>query len=419
MSLFGAMRTSVSGMNAQSFRVSTVADNIANTSTTGYKRASTEFETVLGNSVVRDYASGGVVTQFRHAIDEQGTLQKTSNATDLAVEGNGFFIVQRPNGAPYLTRAGSFVPDGDGKLVNTAGYALMGYDSSGSLSGGAANGLSGLQTVNINQLALVTTPTTEGLLSANLPSTTATIAAAQLPSANAAGAQYSAKTSLVTYDNLGAKVQLDVYYSKTGTNAWEMSVYDASTAASGGGFPYSSAALTTSNLTFDSANGKLATPAAGTLNIAIPNGQALSLNIGDTTQLAANFGVAQANTNGNAPSSLDHVEIGTNGVLAAIYKDGTRIEKFRIPLAQVVSPDNLLPLDGNVFAESLTSGAINVGTAGQGALGSIMSSTLEGSTVDLGGELTTMIEAQRSYSANSKVFQAGSDMIDVLMNLKV
>ena len=238
MSLFGAMRTSVSGMNAQSFRVSTVADNIANTSTTGYKRASTEFETVLGNSVVRDYASGGVITQFRHAIDEQGTLQRTSSATDLAVEGNGFFIVQRPNGAPYLTRAGSFVADGDGKLVNTAGYALMGYDLAGSSSGGAANGLSGLQSVNINQLALVTTPTTKGLLSANLPSAANVIAAAQLPSANAAGAQFSAKTSLVTYDNLGAKVQLDVYYAKTGANAWDMSVYDASTAASGGGFPY-------------------------------------------------------------------------------------------------------------------------------------------------------------------------------------
>ena len=419
MSLFGAMRTSVSGMNAQSFRVSTVADNIANTSTTGYKRASTEFETVLGNSVVRDYASGGVVTQFRHAIDEQGTLQRTSSATDLAVEGNGFFIVQRPNGAPYLTRAGSFVADGDGKLVNTAGYALMGYDLAGSSSGGAANGLSGLQSVNINQLALVTTPTTKGLLSANLPSAANVIAAAQLPSANEAGAQYSAKTSLVTYDNLGAKVQLDVYYAKTDANAWDMSVYDASTAASGGGFPYSSAALTTSNLTFDPANGTLATPAGGALSIAIPSGQTMILDIANTTQLAASFGVAQAGTNGNAPSSLDHVEIGTNGVLAAIYKDGTRIEKFKIPLAQVVSPDNLLPLDGNVFAESLTSGSINVGTAGQGALGSIMSSTLESSTVDLGSELTTMIEAQRSYSANSKVFQAGSDMIDVLMNLKV
>ena len=177
--------------------------------------------------------------------------------------------------------------------------------------------------------------------------------------------------------------------------------------------------MTTSNLTFDPANGTLATPGGGALSIAIPSGQTMTLDIANTTQLAASFGVAQASTNGNAPSSLDHVEIGTNGVLAAIYKDGTRIEKFKIPLAQVVSPDNLLPLDGNVFAESLTSGSINVGTAGQGALGSIMSSTLESSTVDLGSELTTMIEAQRSYSANSKVFQAGSDMIDVLMNLKV
>ena len=122
MSLYGMMRTGVSGMNAQANRLSTVADNIANSGTTGYKRSSTEFSSLIIPSTTGNYTSGGVTTTIRTSIAQQGDLKYTSSGSDLAINGDGFFVVQNSSGTPYLTRAGSFVPDGEGNLVNAAGF---------------------------------------------------------------------------------------------------------------------------------------------------------------------------------------------------------------------------------------------------------------------------------------------------------
>ena len=127
MSLYGMMRTGVSGMNAQANRLSTVADNIANAGTTGYKRSSTEFSSLIMPNVDRQLQVRRRHHHVRYAIAQQGDLKYTTSVTDLAVNGDGFFVVQDPSGKPFLTRAGSFVPDGDGRLVNAAGFYLMGY----------------------------------------------------------------------------------------------------------------------------------------------------------------------------------------------------------------------------------------------------------------------------------------------------
>src|SRR5919108_3922187 len=127
MSLYGMMRTGVSGMSAQAARLATVAENIANAGTTGYKRASTEFESVVLASGGAGYVSGNVETNVRYGISQQGSFKYTTSATDLAVQGQGFFIVSGANEGAYLTRAGSFVRDGEGNLVNAAGFTLMGY----------------------------------------------------------------------------------------------------------------------------------------------------------------------------------------------------------------------------------------------------------------------------------------------------
>jgi flagellar hook protein FlgE len=126
MSLYGLMRTGVSGMSAQSSKLAMVADNVANADSTGYKRASAEFSALVLNSTYGQYQSGGVLVHGRQHIDEQGTLRYSSSPTDLAISGNGFFVVQDPNGQVLLTRAGSFVPDADGNLVNAAGFRLLG-----------------------------------------------------------------------------------------------------------------------------------------------------------------------------------------------------------------------------------------------------------------------------------------------------
>ncbi|HWT30534.1 MAG TPA: flagellar hook protein FlgE [Propylenella sp.] len=418
MSLYGVMRTSVSGMNALSNKLSTVGDNIANSGTVGYKQASTEFSSLVLSSGQTNYESGGVNTTIRYGVTQQGSFQYTASVTDLAISGSGFFIVSDEAGTPYLTRAGSFVPDGEGNLVNAAGYYLMGYPLTEGEPGVVANGLSGLQVVNIAQTSLAATPSTSGDFSANLPSTASSIAAADLPSGNAATATYTAKTSLVAYDNLGQEVLLDVYFSKTGENTWEVTAFDSADAAPAGGFPYVGAPLTTATLDFDPATGNLTNTSASALSISIPNGAVLTLDLAGMTQLATDYTILDAEVNGNAPSALDRVEIGDDGTVYSVFENGSRMASYTIPLADVPSPDNLTPISGNVYQPSAGSGDVQVGFSGLRGYGTIVSGALEGSTVDLATELTAMIEAQRGYTANSKVFQTASDLLDVLVNLK-
>jgi flagellar hook protein FlgE len=418
MGLFSMLRTSASGMAAQANRLSTVADNIANASTTGYKKASTEFSSLFLQSSQSEYTSGAVEPHIRYDISEQGSFKFTTSVTDLAIQGNGFFVVGGDNGQTFLTRAGSFVPDSDGNLVNAAGYKLMGYSLTGGNPNAVANGTAGLQAISIGSLALEANPSDAGSMFVNLPSDATAVAAADLPSANAASASYAGKSSIVAFDSLGKEVTLDVYYAKSANNTWEVSVYDRSTAASGGGFPYTSGPLATETLTFDPTSGKLDSASPTSMSLTVPGGSSLTLDLTQTTQLAADYTVYKASVNGNGPSKADHVEISDDGYVYAVFENGARNAAFRIAMADVPSPDNLQPLAGNVYAATAESGDILVGFAKDAGFGSIASGALEQSTVDLASELTTMIESERNYTANSKVFQTGADLMDVLVNLK-
>jgi flagellar hook protein FlgE len=402
-------------MAAQANRLSTVADNIANSSTTGYKRATTEFSTLVLESGGSAYESGSVETRVRYGISDQGTFRFTTSVTDLSVKGNGFFLVNNENGQTYLTRAGSFVKNGDGDLINAGGFRLMGYSLAPGAPPPVANGTAGLEVVNIGALALQSDPSTAGNLYINMPSNAAI--ETDLPSGNLATAAFTAKTSLVTYDNLGNQVTLDVYFTKTAAETWEVAVFNQAD-ATGGGFPYASGPLATETLTFDATTGQLDTASATSIDIPIPNGATVALDMSQSSQLAADYTVLDAAVNGNAPSEVERVEIADDGTLYAIFQNGARIATFRIPLASVASPDNLQPLAGNVFAPSVDSGDVQVGFAGEGGFGVMVSSALEQSTVDLASELTAMIESERNYTANSKVFQTGSELMDVVVNLK-
>jgi flagellar hook protein FlgE len=416
MSLYGMMRTGVSGMNAQANRLSTTADNIANSDTTGYKRSSAEFSTLIMPQVGGAYNSGGVNTTIRSAISAQGVLQYTTSVSDLAVNGNGFFVVQDPSGTPFLTRAGAFVPDAQGRLVNAAGYQLMAYSYANGTPAATANGFEGLVPVEISDQEMTATPSTTGNFNANLPAG-ATPPAGPLPSTNSATAEYTSKSSIVTYDNLGNKKLLDVYFTNTGTGTWSVSVFDQSKATPGTSFPYTGGALASANLTFDTTTGKI-TGAVDSITIPVPGGASLDLDLSKLTQLGTGFTVSEAKVNGNAPSTIEKIQIGEDGVIYAQYQDGSTKPLFKIPLADVQSADNLTALPGNVYAQSTDSGTVRIGFANEGKLGSIISGALENSNVDIAEELTNMIAAQRSYTANSKVFQTGSDLMDVLVNLK-
>jgi len=473
MSIGGLMRTSVSGMNAQANRLGAVSDNIANAGTTGYKKSTTEFSSMVLDSSPGQYNSGVVESQTRTLVSQQGGLAYTSNANnsqavDLAVSGKGFFIVGDGDGGNFLTRAGAFVKNGNGDLVNAAGYILQGYPLPVDDVNGVVNGFAGLENVNLNSAELRLKPTTTGTFKVNLSQeakstvaaplptwTTGTasdgLVAGTLPSANPASPTampaFTSKTSLVVYDNAGKEVTLDVYMTKTKDGAinpttgaaadpvtadeWEVVVYDRATASSGAysPFPYGGGGtgkslITTgpgvatgvAKLTFDQSGKMTSTPT--NLGIKIPNGQTMSLDMAGSSSVSGNYQVLSGKVNGNPPGNVDQIKISEDGIVSATFKSGEDVPLFKIPLAMVESPDNLKQLSGNVYSAGVASGTILVGVGGESGLGNIVHGALEESTVDLASELTTMIESQRSYTANSKVFQTGSEILDVLVNLK-
>ena len=398
MSLYGTMRTGVSGMNAQANRLSTVADNIANANTTGYKKASTQFSSLILPSTGGAYNSGGVTTDVRYSISSQGTFTYTTSATDLAINGQGFFIVTGADGIEYLTRAGAFTVMDDGTMVNSAGFKLMGYQYSSTADPTiVVNGFDGLSEINLSSGSLSATGSTGGALDANLPSNEPV--------------GYTKTTSLVAYDSQGNTRLLDFIYSKTADNTWTLDVQYNGTSIIDPGVQ---------TLNFD-ADGKLTSPTSiATLGQTINGANLAPLNvtIAGSTQLNSDFNVSNGKINGNAASEVVGYEISGDGVVSLKYDNGKLEPKYRIAMANVQSPDNLKPLAGNIYSQSNDSGVVVMGYAGNSGYGTILSGALEDSNVDIAEELTSMIEAQRNYTANSKVFQTGSELMDVLVNLK-
>ncbi|MDF1601669.1 flagellar hook protein FlgE [Mesorhizobium sp. YIM 152430] len=416
MSLYGMMRTGVSGMNAQSNRLGTVADNIANSGTMGYKRAYTEFSALILPSENGTYSSGAVKTTVRNSIADQGLLQFTSSTTDIAIQGDGFFLVQNAAGDQFMTRAGSFVPDAQGRLVNAAGFYLLGTTN-------MAAGLTpdDLQVVSISSTGLTASPSTEGAFSPNLPALADVVPAGSRASDNVAGAQFSGKTSMTVYTGLGEERIIDLYFTKVGPSEWEVSAYDASTAdPTNGGFPYSTGPLNdvTQTIEFSTVNGAILDPANANVQFNIPNGGPFTLSLAGTQSLAADYTARAPAVNGSGTGGFDQISIDLDGMVSALNKNGSVINLFRIPIATVTSPDRLTTLPGNVYQANNGSGGMTIGVATTSNFGEIVAGALEGSNVDIAEELTSMIESQRNYTANSKVFQTGADLLDVLVNLK-
>jgi flagellar hook protein FlgE len=398
------LNTSVSGMQGNSNWLSTISQNVANANTTGYKNVETDFSSLVDQIANGNADFGGVSTTQVSLNGLQGNVVSTSTPTDLAVQGSGFFVVSDSSGTLYLTRNGSFTPDASGNLVNSAGYYLMASNVQNGVTPLAANSLTGLQKVNVVNAGQTATATTSATLTANLPS------------ANSASSTYTEATSLVVYDNLGGSHTINLYYTNTGSNTWEVDAFDASKASASGGFPYSSGPLATQTLTFNPTTGALSS--GSSLSLTVPNGQPMNLDLSNMTQLAAGFNVTAATANGMAPSGISGVSISTSGSLTFNYANGTSNVAYDIPLANVVSPDNLASVNGGAYLQTSASGPVYLGTAGGAGFGKIEASSLESSTVDLATELTDMIQAQSAYEANSKVFQTGADILDVLNGLK-
>lgn len=422
MSIFGTMKTAVSGMNAQANRLGTVGDNIANSSTTAYKGASTSFSSLVLPSTSGNYNSGGVETKVRYSVSEQGALEYTTSGSDLAIQGEGFFIVQDTAGNIFLTRAGSFVPDEEGYLVNAAGYMLLGYNADGGTPTTVVNSYDGLVPVKASNSAITAVATTNGSLTGNLNKSADAVAIGGWASDNSPTTDVDMdsilKTSVTTYDEYGASVTYDFYFTKTGDNSWEVAAYNAAdkSTTGSGSFPYSSTAIR-ADMVFDSKGlvSMSGTGAGADGKSLMVNG--ISFDLSGMNQLSSESLISEGSANGSPAESMTGIQIDSDGTVYATYAKSDPKALYQVAMATVQSPDNLKLFSGNVYKPTADSGVVTIGFAGTTGFGEIVAGALETSNVDLASELTEMIESQRSYTANSKVFQTGSDLMDVLINL--
>jgi len=427
MSILGAMYAAVSGLGAQSTKLGAISDNIANTSTTGYKRVEVEFASLVTEQVSkRSYSAGGVAGNVRRRVDAQGLLQATGSSTDIAINGDGFFVVSDTQNAnpqqdlTALTRAGSFTTDDQGFLRNAAGYYLMGFalnpDGTTVNPNPARDALADVEPVNVAGINFTGAPTTQVTFAGNLP--------AQLANGTP-GTPIS--TQIQYFTELGNSGTLTLQWTPSSdgiANDWNLQIFDSET---GGGTIAIYDQIVSFNDTGPNAGSPSSIPgvAGGQLPLSVNGGlQAMNLDIGDVndasgvTQFAGEYVPTKITKNGALFGVVSRVEVSEDGIITAIFNNGVRRPIYQIPIAVVQNPNGLSARDGTAFDQSRDSGSLYLWDAGVGPAGKTAGNSLERSNVDIAQELTNMIETQRTYSTNAKVIQTSDEMLSELTQLK-
>ena len=385
----------LTGLQADSTALSNIGNNLANLNTTAFKKQTTTFEDLfyqnIGISGNNNSLQAGVGTKVSGTSSDfsQGTLSTTSNSTDMAVQGNGFFVVDA-GGVQQLTRDGNFSLSSTGGLQTADGQSVLGYPA----VGGVLNLNAPLTPINIpigtQEAAKATSNITLG---ANLDATSAT------------GTTFS--SSLTVYDSLGQSHAATVDYTKTGANTWNYAI--ALPAGDATGAPVNN----TGTLTFDS-TGKLVSPAANVTGISFPgmvdgaSNLTFQWNLYDATgnpQISQSSGasaVAVTNQDGFASGLYQGFSVDASGVISAQFDNGHTVQVGQVALASVTNEQGLARLGGNNFGITSSSGEASVGSAGLGGRGTIQDNSLEQSNVDISTEFANLIVAQRAFEANAK-----------------
>ena len=419
MTISSSLSAGVSGLAANAHRLATISDNIANSATYGYRRATTDFHSLMMGSGPGRYVAGGVTTTSQRLIDESGALSSTSNPTDLAVRGRGFLpvsdsaMIDGGDADFRLTTTGSFRADEAGFLRTPDGQTLLGWPAGldGSIGTFPRDTPGGLQPVRVPAGQLSGIPTTEVTLAVNLPATETQEGAAALPEA----------LTVEYYDNLGTTQQLGLTFTPTvpaagdpPSNEWTMQIADA---ASGG------AVVGEYTLSFEdsrAAGGALAAvatgfggdydPETGAFAIEVAGGP-ITVNIGageasgGLSQLAGPFSPLTISRDGAATGSMTSVEVDPGGFVHAYYDNGATRRIYQVPLVDVPNPNGLETHDGQSYSLTRDSGDMLLWNAGEGPTGDVVGFAREESTVDVASELTQLIQTQRAYSTNAKVIQ--------------
>jgi flagellar hook protein FlgE len=410
--MIGSLFAGISGLNANATAMTVIGDNIANVNTAAFKSNRSSFANVLSKSLSGSIGSGigrGVEFWGVSPLWTQGSLENTSSATDLSINGKGFFIVQDSSGTPFYTRAGQFYLNADGDMVNPDGMIVQGYqiDSSGNLG-------------NIGDISIPGERMSPPQVTENY---TFDI---NLDAAASAGDTYTASQSI--YDTLGNAIPMALIFTNGSTGVWTV----ASTAGIGNTVefedPTTSVYGSTLDVTFNG-SGIITYPDDDTnVRITYADGStqvmnwdfvdASGTNLGDITGFANPSNTTFQHQNGYPSGVLRGISVDEDGTVTAAYSNGQLTPTFRVALADFPSYDGLTKLGGNLYAESLASGQQMPGIAGDGRLGTISPGTLEMSNVDLAQEFVKMITTQRAFQANSRVITTSDEILNELINLK-
>lgn len=390
----------LSGLAAASASLNVIGNNLANLNTDGYKDESLDFSSIFNQ--IQGTSGNGDPIQYGNGVEVAGTVanfasgnvDSTGVASNMALQGNGFFVVQDNNGAAYYTRDGDFTVNSEGQLCNQAGQLVMGYPAAnGVVQTGAA-----LAPITVNQINNVpATATTNFQMTTNLDAT--------------ASVGTTFDSPITVYDSLGEAHVLSVQFTNTAANTWTYNITLPAADTGGTGNPTQ---VATGTLTFNS-SGVLTSPTGSVTGIAI-NGLAdgaaamnLTWNLGGSggtsaiTQQAAASDTSETTQNGYASGTLTGYSVLSDGTVQGQFSNGQTLALGQVAVASFANSQGLTQTANNDYQASFASGAAVVGQAGQGGNGTITGGAVEESNVNLSTEFANMIVAQQGYEANAKV----------------
>jgi flagellar hook protein FlgE len=424
----GSFSTGLSGLSAHSTYLSVIGNNLANLNTVGYKASVVRFADLvsqrIGSTSMNPTQVGlGVGTSSVSPVFSQGSIDNAREASNVAIEGSGFFLVEDENGSTAYTRAGDFTFDKDGNLVTPDGWRVQGYTQMDPATGGI------LATGNLNDIKIPS-----GALREPMPTTSFGTTTNLDADATAGPPPSTFSTSVEVYDALGAEHVLTIAYTSTGPGAWNYVIQVPGEEASGG-TPGTPSQVASGSLRFN-ANGVL--DPAGGVNGGAPadvafttpawsNGAApstMSWDIVDANGLGMITGYASPSStssktqNGSAAGQISDINVMPDGSIVGVVSAGESVVIGQLALANFNNPKGLIKIGANRYAPSESAGLRNIGEPGTGGRGKIIGSALESSNVDIALEFTQMILAQRGYQANAKTITVSDELLVETLQLK-
>ncbi len=423
MSLFGAMATGISGLRSNGLGLSVISDNIANFNTVGFKHSRPVFADLVSSvSAVNGGGAGSFILDIQ-SLWSQGSISQTANPFDMAIQGDGLFVLSGTDGVTYYSRAGQFMLNKEGYLVNPMNYKVQGYafDSAGLPTGRLGN----IQLSNLTSTPIATTQLELGVdLDSQSTIKTWNASNPNPTTGEVTTDSYNYSNSLYVYDSLGNRHLVKTYYTKTAANAtgstWQLRfVYNSGTESAPAYQALGPVTLNFDNngiLTSD-VTGQLSFNWAATIGAVTPQVLNLMIKKDDSRQWRTASDQKVLKSNGRGAGSVIATTISQNGILSAIFSNGDKRDIAQIALAEFANYDGLRRTGDNLFLPTYDSGEASVGTPGSSKRGKIFGNSLEMSNVDLADEFVKMIQMQRGFQASSKVITTADGLTGEVMNL--